>query len=198
MNEQFKDPTVWTLWWPRLSQIGDALINHEQQWRQDWEPALTEAKGTLTLQTLTLIAIADRIDRSSEGLALIDYKSGGQFAKKAIKNGRNPQLPVEALITAQGTFENLPRDQKAQTLQYWVLKGGKDALEITAVNDEMDSIIENTYTGLLTLIETYNDEKTPYHCRPNPENIPRFDDYEHLSRIREWGTKKDANESDAA
>ncbi|MCH7592755.1 MAG: hypothetical protein IH989_08260 [Planctomycetes bacterium] len=41
---------------------------------------------------------------------------------------------------------------------------------------------------------TYDDPATPYRARPRPAAAPRFSDYEHLARVKEWsaGAAEDA------
>ncbi|MBT3333590.1 MAG: hypothetical protein HN394_18970, partial [Rhodospirillaceae bacterium] len=40
--------------------------------------------------------------------------------------------------------------------------------------------------GLLQLIAQFDDLETPYRSRPRPAIAPRFSDYDHLARIKEW------------
>ena len=34
--------------------------------------------------------------------------------------------------------------------------------------------------------ELFDRNDTPYEARPRPDKAPRFSDYEHLARVREW------------
>ena len=40
--------------------------------------------------------------------------------------------------------------------------------------------------GLARLIETFDDPATPYESRPRANWAPRYSDYEHLARVKEW------------
>jgi ATP-dependent helicase/nuclease subunit B len=39
---------------------------------------------------------------------------------------------------------------------------------------------------LLDLIAEFDNPETPYRSRPRPGIAPRFSDYDHLARIKEW------------
>ncbi len=40
--------------------------------------------------------------------------------------------------------------------------------------------------GLARLIARFDDERTPYRSQPRPERAPRYSDYTHLARVKEW------------
>jgi ATP-dependent helicase/nuclease subunit B len=40
--------------------------------------------------------------------------------------------------------------------------------------------------GLRRLVGTFDLPHTPYQSVPDPETAPRFSDYAHLARIKEW------------
>ncbi len=197
-----KDPAIWNFWQPRLKQVGDWLVSHEQNWRTDRQPAAQEAQGTLSFaidagpEPFILTARADRIDRGRDGTggAVIDYKTGGTFSMKGLKTGEHPQLPLEALILREGGFENLPA-LIPDHLAYWVLKGGRTVADITKLDGEeaVAETIETAAHSLRILIETFAQEDTPYYSLPHPDKAPRFNDYEHLARVKEW-TALDAQE----
>ncbi|MCD8571488.1 MAG: hypothetical protein LRY76_08250 [Alphaproteobacteria bacterium] len=51
--------------------------------------------------------------------AIIDYKSGGDYRASEISSGKRPQLPLEALMLAEGGFSGLAPAPCA-SLSYWV------------------------------------------------------------------------------
>ncbi len=187
------DDDVIGLWQPRLSKMGDWLIHHEAAWRVVFKPASREAEGMMTIQTsgedFVLTARADRIDVSRDGneAAIIDYKSGGQYSGVKMQNGQLPQLPLEALILESGGF-NAVKNIPVTNLSYWILHGNKDGGDIKSLADanKLDAAKTNAREGLKTLIEKFDDVATPYYSLPRPHNIPRFNDYEHLARVKEW------------
>jgi len=59
------------------------------------------------------------------------------------------------------------------------------------VNAEIEALAEAAYDGLAALIAAFDDASTPYHAVPDPDHAPRYDDYAHLARIREWSVGDD-------
>ena len=45
--------------------------------------------------------------------------------------------------------------------------------------------------GCIVLIAAFDDPATPYLARPRAEHAPRFSDYEHLARVKEWSAAGD-------
>jgi len=186
----------WNFYWPRFAKITDQFIRKETEWRETAKPLKTEIKGSMTLATnaadFTIHGRADRIDQMPEGTAIIDYKSGGAFTKKGFENGDNPQLPLEGLIVQNGGFEGITASP-CNYLGYWVLNGQNKATE----HQDPHDILVDTHESLITLIETFEDKNTPYYAIPRASKTPRFNDYEHLARIKEWAALDDS-ESDTA
>lgn len=201
LDRRSDEAGAWDFWWPRFTQIAHWFAAHEDEWRQKAAPLITEATGRMTWQgpqgPFTLTARADRIDRLRDGgYALIDYKSGGQYGKNALRSAALPQLPLEALILRQGGFESLPQGADIGYLGYWVLKGGNNS-DIVSIEDNIQQTLDLAEAGLMTLIRLYDDESTPYYSLPDPDRAPRFNDYEQLARVQEW-TALGENEGEAA
>ena len=143
--------------------------------------------------------VADRIDKLKEGYAIIDYKSGGSFTKSRLESGGYPQLPLEALILKESGFDgrgfksdkepytkkSIPAG-KANYVGYWKLTGGSTPAEYTIIDENVSDTVEIVKEGLERLIETFWKLETPFYCIPNAQNAPRFNDYEHVSRLKEW------------
>ncbi|MEM7650714.1 MAG: double-strand break repair protein AddB [Pseudomonadota bacterium] len=201
IENRHEDPSIWSFWWSRFTKTAQWIAQHEKEWRQTARNIATETKGTLEIQTegqnFTLSAIADRIDSDAKGrAAIIDYKSGGQFSKSGLQTGELPQLPLEALILRHGGFDKIESFEPS-SLQYWVLSGQAGG-KITTIDQELDQILDNTSENLKLLIEAYDDPQMPYICLPRADKAPRFNDYEHLARIKEWSVSADASEEEAA
>lgn len=187
------DADIRTLWEPRINRLGDWLIAHEQAWRAQWKPAAREIKGSMLLDgpggAFTLSGIADRIDKTRDGRAgaIIDYKSAGTYRAKGMVSGKYPQLPLEALILQNGGFVETGA-APAESLSYWVLKGNREGGEIIALEgaEDLNKAVEAAREGLQALIDTFDDETTPYYSLPRMERAPRYNDYEHLARVKEW------------
>lgn len=204
MNNLSLTDDVKAFWEPRLMKVAQWLVMTETAWRKNFVPAAKgrEAKGTMDFEgaagPFTLSGIADRIDLSRDGResAIIDYKSGGSFTKQGMLNGTYPQLPLEALMVEAGGFEI--KATTVAALTYWVVNGSKDGGKETKIIDPavLDQAKQNAREGLQQLIDTFDLESTPYYSLPRPDKAPRFNDYEHLARVREW-TALDESESDA-
>ncbi len=202
------DPSLRSFWSPRIHRMTSWFLNNETSWREIASPCKCEIKGQIDLHTpqgtFTLSGIADRIDQvkthnkctdnASVKGAIIDYKSGGSYSVKNITESRLPQLPLEALILSKGGFKNTPAMEPAY-LGYWVLNGANPAGKITKVDEHIDDIITHTENSLITLITAFADETTPYYALPDLENAPRFNDYEHLERLREWSVASEGEDN---
>jgi ATP-dependent helicase/nuclease subunit B len=157
--------------------------------------SLTELQGRLELSgphgPFLLTATADRIDRLHDGrLAIIDYKTGQLPKASAIELGFAPQLPLEAAIAAAGGFPDIPPAPVAE-LAHWRLSGGSPPGEINAVKSDAEAIAAEARAGLERLIAAFDDPETAYESRPRPDYAPRFSDYDHLARVREWSALGD-------
>jgi ATP-dependent helicase/nuclease subunit B len=101
-----------------------------------------------------------------------------------VKQGLAPQLPLEAVIAQAGGFEGVPGGA-VSALQYWRLSGGEPPGEIApAKADPAD--LETARAGLARLIACFDDPETGYAAVPRPLQAPRFNDYAHLARLKEW------------
>ncbi len=206
LEEKTNDSAEWNFWIPRMMKLADWLIPHEQQWRQNATFGKAEIDGALTLteglnRPFTLTARADRIDiLSDSSAAIIDYKSGGTFAKSKMESGDLPQLPLEALMLNKGGFSKSGIQKKSvSAISYWKLTGGTTAGEITTLDDpkKLQQSIENAEEGLINLINIFENNDTPYYAIPKLDNAPRFNDYEYLERVKEWTALGETNEEAA-
>ena len=74
---------------------------------------------------------------------------------------------------------------------YWKLGGGHPAGTITSFKN-LETLIEEAFVGVQTLVEKFSDPATAYEAIPVLSQKPQYNDYEHLERIIEWsgGIKK--------
>ncbi|MBC8242540.1 MAG: PD-(D/E)XK nuclease family protein, partial [Alphaproteobacteria bacterium] len=189
-GELLTRPGVRAFWWPRFQRIAAWFLVQEAARRPAILPLVTEARGSLSLPgpagPFTLTAIADRIDRMADGsVNIIDYKTGVIPSETELKQGEAPQLPLEAAIAASGGFPGVPGGV-ASTLSYWRVSGGREAGEIKDIKTDGDVLAQAAQAGLQALIAQFDDPATAYLARPRPAIAPRFSDYDHLARIKEW------------
>ena len=183
---------IWAFWWPRFERICDWFIEQERDTRALIAKSYTEIEGHIMIEgpagPFKIAAKADRMDLMKDGeLSIIDYKTGAPPSKKEVEAGFAPQLPLEAAIAINGGFEEFgPREIK--NLEFWRLRGSNPAGEIKPATDNPAQTAEEAIEGLKGLVAAYDRPETPYPSRPNPENAPKFSDYEHLARVKEWST----------
>ena len=102
-------------------------------------------------------------------------------------------------MITQGGFDSITA-REVGYIGYWKMTGGKPAGQPTAITNEKEEItqaIDVIQSGLTNLIQCFEDKDTAYLAIPRMHNTPRFNDYEHLERIKEWAALDDQSE-DAA
>lgn len=201
-KEYVQDPALLSFWLSRIQNVASWYISHEQAWRNEASFIDSELKGTVILkiangQEFQITGVIDRLDRLRfGGYALIDYKSAGDFTVNKLKSGKLPQLPLEALLLSEGVFENKKFDGgKCGYMGYWIISGGDKGGKITELREGLDEITFNVKNNLISLVEAFSDPDIPYFCVPDMTNMPIYNDYDHLERIREWAAlDPDVNE----
>lgn len=197
-EEALSRPGLWAFWWPRFCSVARWLVAHERGRRHEVARIFCEIKGGLEIAApggpFLLHARADRVDVLADGtLALIDYKTGQPPSAREVAAGYAPQLPLEGAIARFGGFDGLKAAEVGRML-YWRLKGGSDGGEEKSAGDDPARLISEALEGVAALVATFDDETTPYAARPHPDHAPRYSDYLHLARVREWATAGDDGE----
>lgn len=184
-------PQAKALWWPRFERVAAWFADNERARRASGITVeAAEAEGRIALNGFGLKGRADRIDRLPDGsLAISDYKTGALPTVKDVKAGYEPQLPLLALIAAEGGFKNVPAGETSE-LSYWKLAGGREIAKMQAVKDAV-GLKDQARSQLEQLVTAFADPKTPYPAVPRPDLQPRYDDYAHLARLQEWGRTED-------
>ncbi len=200
-GEVLARPGVWAFWWPRFVRIAEWVTAHEVQRRPLLDEILAELGGRITLDgpggAFELTCRADRIERHRDGkVALIDYKTGTAPPGSEVAQGYAPQLPLEAVIVEQGGFKEIGKALVGE-LAYWRLIGGDPAGEIKSPESDatkLRDLIAGARAGLEDLIAAFDDPATPYRAVPVPAKAPRYSDYVHLERVKEWLAGTEAEE----
>lgn len=190
-DELLDRPGVWAFWWPRFERVAAWFVGTEDARRHDLKSSACEVSGRIEIAApggpFSLKAKADRIDRLNDGtLAVIDYKTGQPPSKTEVKAGFAPQLPLEGWMAEEGRFAGVPK-AAISALEFWRLSGGVPAGEVKGAGDDPRTLIDEAKMGLAALIARFDDPSTAYEARPHPEHAPKYSDYEHLARVKEWG-----------
>ncbi len=186
------NPTVRAFWWPRFERIARWFVANEIAGRGALARVRAEAAGTLDLAgpegLFTVTAHADRIEeRAAGGIAIVDYKTGVLPIARDVRVGLSPQLPIEAVIAEAGGFPGVGA-AAVHDLGYWKLSGASPPGEIRSVAMKDGATAAEARAGLERLIAAFDDRAVPYYAVPRPQFRPRFNDYEHLCRFKEWTT----------
>lgn len=200
-GDTLDEPIVAAFWWPWFEQIAEWFVGFERQRRQTAKTVASEARGTWTFEgpngPVTISAKADRIDRLADGtFSVIDYKTGAVPRQEDVKLGLSPQLPVEAVIVEGGGFEGVDPAPVSE-LAYWKLGGAAPGklhpIRLDKDQGEMADLIAEARKGIEAIVVAFDNADVPYLCRPRPFAEPRFDDYEHLARFKEWAAEGEAD-----
>lgn len=193
------DAGIAALWWPRFERVARWLLYIERQRGEDIVRRLSEVKGKLSLAgpagRFDLTATADRVDIRSDGsVSIIDFKTGTLPKKADTKKGFSPQLPLEAVILANGGFDGIAAS-RVGSIEYWRVRGSAQGGERKVIaSADCDPLARHALQGLANLISVFDREETPYEARPRASAAPRFSDYEHLARCAEWATTLEPGE----
>ncbi|MEM9205055.1 MAG: double-strand break repair protein AddB [Pseudomonadota bacterium] len=187
------EPDVYAIWWPRFIRIAEWFLDREYQSVFESATSLVEIDGAITLQgptgPFTLKARADRIDRSKNGIEILDYKTGGVPTIDQVKTGLSPQLPLEGAIALGGGFDGVdPKNLSINGLTYLRLSGGTPPGVVTTVASDATDLCEETLDGLRDLIAAYDNPQQPYRVMTRVKWRSRYNDFSHLSRIAEWSS----------
>lgn len=191
-------PGLWAFWWPRFERVAGWFVAHEAARRHRLAESWSEISGALEIAApggpFRVTAKADRIDRLTDGtLTIVDYKTGAPPTTKEVAAGFAPQLPIEAAIARFGGFPGIAEAAVGQLL-YWRLSGSPPGGEERSAGDDAVTLAEQALIGLGELVARFDDESTPYAARPHPEMAPKYSDYLHLARVKEWSSSEEGEE----
>jgi len=189
----FREDPAFALHWPAIERGLDFFLAFERTTRGATAQIWVERRGAIAIplasgEAFRLSARADRIDCLHSGAArIIDYKSGAPPTAKEVKAGFSPQLTLEAAMLQQGGFDELPQLKTGEAL-YLKVGGalGGEVKQAGGKGEKIPELAERHLAGLETLLNAFASVETPYISRPFPKFAPRFSDYDHLARVKEW------------
>ena len=192
LEELAAAPRVAAFWAPRFARFAEWFADTERARRAGVQQTLAEVEGAMVLPgpagPFTLRARADRIDVGDGGLVITDYKTGNveTLASKA-KQGRAPQLPLEAAIAIAGGFAGVSL-REVTGLRYISASGGEPPGQDCSLPD-VGYLAREARDGLTRLIAAFDDETKPYRALRRVRFDYRYDDYAHLARVAEWSAE---------
>lgn len=186
-----ENPSVRLFWWSRFQHLARWFIAHEKATRVPGTQTFTEVKGGLTFTTpqgpFECIAKADRIDLLPDGrLRILDYKTGTPPLEQDVTMGFSPQLPLEGAIAMAQGFEGIDSTH-LESLQFWWLRGDLQGGMVKTLSGDPHDHSMKALDGLKRLVLLFEEEKIPYPARPLLTKGLKYNDYEQLARLQEWG-----------
>ncbi len=196
-------PSLRAFWLPRISKALEWIAGEIAQNRtEDRNPIASELSGIVELGGVNIKGRVDRIDRvGTDGLAIVDYKTGKSPSHAEISGGFKLQLGLLALIAEQGGFEHIAGT--ARRFEYWSLSRKKDhfgTIEHAAKQGRNKSQIEpedfvaHCRNHALALIEEYIIGEAPFVAKAHPD-FAGYADYDQLMRFAEWDGRSPPGEA---
>lgn len=168
----------------RLARAAERFVGWLQE-RQDARTFL-EVDGELDIGGVRLFGRADRIDVFQDRAEVVDYKTGAPPTAKQVESGLTPQLTLEAAILARGGFKPAPKAHPTG-LVYWRFSGSDPrATPLSFEEHSVADLAEETLAELTALLAKYARPEQPYLCKPRPQFLREYTDYDQLARRREW------------
>ena len=136
----------------------------------------------------TLTAKADRIELSSTGAAILDFKTGAAPSAKQVKSGFAPQLTLTGAILAEAGLKT-SGPVEPEELTYVRVVGRKVPGEqsVRASGAEASDLSMAALAGLKARVARFDDQTTPYLSWVAPQFMGNFGgNYDHLARVWEW------------
>ncbi|WP_428151769.1 double-strand break repair protein AddB [Brevundimonas sp.] len=136
----------------------------------------------------TLTAKADRIELSSTGASILDFKTGAAPSAKQVKSGFAPQLTLTGAILAEAGLKT-SGPVEPEELTYVRVVGRKVSGEaaVRASGAEASDLSMSALAGLKARVARFDDQTTPYLSWVAPQFMGNFGgNYDHLARVWEW------------
>jgi len=183
-------PELVALWRPRVLRMVDFVLGQLGR-DQGWTPEGIEVAGSLDCRGVTLKGRADRIDRSPEGLRIVDYKTGGLPSAQDVRGLWQTQLALLAHMAEAGALQDIAPGNVV-ALDYIKLSGGRDpgamqpALGKKAGPDDIAEHKVQAVVDFEELIGGYLLGDRPFQAKASMVHGRRFQDYDLLARVAEW------------
>jgi ATP-dependent helicase/nuclease subunit B len=182
-------PEIAALWRPRVARMIAWAVDELIQ-TPDLSAVAWEAQGVTDVRGVNLKGRVDRIDRTPEGLRIIDYKTGGVPSGSDVANLWQTQLALLAGMATRGAF-GAKAQHPVAALDYLKLSGGREAGSvIRALRGKgappLDQHIADAWQDLEGLVDRLLLGSAPFRAKASLVYGRRFRDFDHLARLAEW------------
>ncbi len=191
LEDYIGNPRVAAFWLPRFHRFADWFADTEPARRADVQRIVAEVTGQRviagTAGIFTLTARADRIDVTSRGIIITDYKTGSVPSDRQIASGMKSQLPLEAAVALGLPGFDGVAGLPVIGLRYVRATGAEPPGEDKPVDaGDVTMLAEAALENLTRLIARFDDETTPYKALRRARFQYDYDEYAHLARVAEW------------
>jgi ATP-dependent helicase/nuclease subunit B len=203
-------PAAYAIWWPRFARVAKWFLREETARRRKIKKVLSEVGGKLEFtvagSSYLLTARADRIDiGSDERVSILDYKSGELPTLAQCLAGFEPQLPLEAAIARSGGFKDIAAPVEIGELGPVKISGGippgkyelfgfsKKQIEESGIAS-FDQLADSALARFKLLLASYAKEEQAYLSTPRAKWRKRYNQYDHLARLKEWSVAEGEGE----
>lgn len=182
---------VRTLWLPRLISVAEWIEGRVEANRAEGRtPIKAEISGSMDVDGVTVTGIADRIDRTPGGVAIIDYKTGRAPSAKQVKAGFAVQLGLLGAMAERGGFNEIGA-LPAEAFEYWTFQKDKDdfgKMETptgeTGERIPAEKFVDTIVAAFKTHAEKWLTGQEPFKAKLKPEYA--WNEYDQLMRLEEW------------
>lgn len=184
-------PLLRALWQPRLTEAMQWIAGEIVADRAVGRIVMgSEVSGSIEIAGVRLKGVADRVDRTGDALAIVDYKSGTPPSAKAVEAGFSMQLGLLGLIAEQGGFPGVAG--RPERFEYWALnkKNGQFGYRTTPVGGKSTSLTAENFVAasaakFIEAAEQWLTGSAPFTAKLHPEYAP-YGEYDHVMRLAEW------------
>ncbi len=158
------------LWLQRWLNLIPKFIDWEIKRQSNYTPLHHEASKKLNIdESFQVHGRLDRVDKSADGYAIIDYKTGLTPTKKSIVVGEQVQLPMYALLNESNT------DEKTSQVEFVAIGDGNTVKSIAVIkDDELDSLKSEHLQRLQAFFQSLNQD-TPFTALASDDTCERCD-----------------------
>lgn len=183
LADQVPWPSARVFWMARIAGIADQLVADELKRLQHGRPAVIEKQHRMAVADtgLTLTAKPDRIDLLDDGqVHVYDYKSGAPPKDKDIEASEK-QLLLEAVMVADGAFEQIGPTGVAGIS--YIQLGGEGQTHPRTLPDDLQG---EFWDRFVSLVGAYLSGDVGFAAMRAGASGHFAGDYEHLARFGEW------------